>query len=80
MRIGASLMLIALGAVVKFAVTKTVSGISLGTVGVILMIVGAVGLAITLILMGSRRRTNVTYGPNGVVYDEPAAADPHFLQ
>ena len=79
MRIASSLALIALGAVLKFAVTKPVSGISLGTVGVIIMIIGAVGMAITLILMGTRRRTDVVYGPNGVTYVEPAA-DPHFFQ
>jgi Domain of unknown function (DUF6458) len=80
MRIGASLMLIAIGAVLKFAVTKTVSGISLTTVGVIMMIVGAVGLAITLILMTTRRRSNLVYGPNGVAYDEPVATvGPHYF-
>ncbi|MCW2547804.1 MAG: hypothetical protein JWN96_2264 [Mycobacterium sp.] len=78
MRIGASLALIALGAVLKFAVTKSINGISLGTVGVILMIVGAVGLAITLVLMSTRRRTDVVYGRNGVSYVEPSA-DPHYL-
>jgi hypothetical protein len=78
MRIGASLALIALGAVLKFAVTKSISGISLGTVGVILMIVGGVGMAITLVLMGTRRRTDVVYGPNGVSYVQPSA-DPHYL-
>jgi hypothetical protein len=64
--------------VLKFAVTKSINGISLGTVGVILMIVGAVGLAITLVLMSTRRRTDVVYGRNGVSYVEPAA-DPHYL-
>jgi hypothetical protein len=78
MRIGASLALIALGAVLKFAVTKSISGISLGTVGVILMIVGGVGMAITLVLMGTRRRTDVVYGPNGVSYVQPSV-DPHYL-
>jgi hypothetical protein len=73
MRIASSLALIAIGAVLKFAVTKPVNGISLGTVGVILMIVGVVGMAITLILMSTRRRTDVVYGPNGVSYVEPVA-------
>jgi xanthine/uracil/vitamin C permease (AzgA family) len=79
MRFGASLALIGIGAVLKFAVTKPVSGISLGTVGVIMMIVGVVGLLITLILMSTRRRTDVVYGPNGVSYVEPSA-DPHFFR
>ena len=41
MGIGGSLTLIAIGAILKFAVTKHINGINVGTVGVILMIVGA---------------------------------------
>ena len=44
MGIGASILLIAVGAVLAFAVHVTASGIDLNTVGVILMIVGAIGL------------------------------------
>jgi hypothetical protein len=72
MRIGASLALIAVGAVLKFAVTKQVTGVSLGTIGIILMLVGAVGLLLTLVFMSMRRRTDVVYGRNGVSYVEPA--------
>lgn len=36
-----------------------------------MMIVGAVGLLITLILMSTRRRTDVVYRRNGVSYVEP---------
>jgi len=57
MGIGTSIFLIALGAILKFAVTATVSGIQLATVGVILMVVGIVGLCISLIwLMQADRR------------------------
>ncbi len=72
MRIGASLALIAIGAILRFAVTATVSGVSVGTIGVILMIVGAVGLVITAIMLSTRRRTDVVYGPGRVSYREPA--------
>jgi len=48
--IGASLFLIALGAIKKFAVTADPRGLSLGTVGVILMAVGALGLVLTVII------------------------------
>jgi membrane-bound ClpP family serine protease len=72
MKIGAGLLLIAVGAVLRFAVTKQVNGVSLGTVGVIMMIVGAVGLLITFIMMSTRRRTDVVYGHNSVSYVEPA--------
>ena len=42
--IGTSIFLIAVGAILKYAVTATVSGVSLSTVGLILIIVGAAGL------------------------------------
>jgi membrane-bound ClpP family serine protease len=73
MRIGASLVLIAIGAILKFAVTnQQTHGVNLGAIGVILMIVGAVGLAISLALMTTRRRTDVTYRRDGATYVEPA--------
>jgi TRAP-type C4-dicarboxylate transport system permease small subunit len=57
MGIGTSIFLIALGAILKFAVTTSVSGIELATVGVILMIVGILGLVISLLfLMQARDR------------------------
>ena len=46
-----SLMLIALGAVLAFAVSFQVVGIDIVTIGVILMIVGAIGLAISLLTL-----------------------------
>jgi sulfite exporter TauE/SafE len=49
MGIGTSLVLIAIGAVLKFAVTASVSGVKLDVVGTILMVIGIVGLVITLI-------------------------------
>lgn len=48
MNIGISLLAIAVGAILKFAVTASVGGIDVGTVGVILMVVGGVGLVIAL--------------------------------
>lgn len=50
MYIGTSLFLIAAGAILKYAVTTDLSGIDLQTAGVILMIVGLVGLVISLFL------------------------------
>jgi hypothetical protein len=49
MGIGTSIFLIALGAILRFAVTATVSGVSIQTIGVILMIVGIVGLILSLL-------------------------------
>lgn len=48
---GTSIFLIALGAILRYAVTATVSGISLSTVGLILMIVGILGLVLSLLYM-----------------------------
>lgn len=55
MGIGTSIFLIAVGAVLKFAVTASVSGIEIATVGVILMVVGAIGLLISLFLLAQAR-------------------------
>jgi hypothetical protein len=71
MTLGASLLLIAVGAILKFAVTHRINGIDLGTVGVILMIVGAVGLLLGITLLMSRRRTDVISRPGHTTYVEP---------
>ena len=76
MRIGVSLFLMALGAILRFAVTAhDTHGVNIGTIGVILMIVGALGLVITAVWMGTRQRTDVvTRGPVGTrhtTYLEP---------
>ena len=55
MTIGLSLFAIMVGAILKFAVTAEVSGISLSTVGVILMVVGGIGLLVSLWLILARR-------------------------
>jgi uncharacterized membrane-anchored protein len=49
MTIGTSLLLIAVGAILKYAVTADVSGIDIQTVGVILMLVGILGLILSLL-------------------------------
>jgi hypothetical protein len=60
--IGTSLFLFAVGAILKYAVTTDVSGINLDAVGVILMIVGAVGFVVSLLwitMYADRRRGTV---------------------
>ena len=59
MELGTSLFLIAVGAILTFAINATVSGIDIATVGIILMIVGVVGLLISLFMLNSGRRTTV---------------------
>ena len=53
MGIGVSLFLIAIGAILTWAVNFTVAGIEINTVGVILMIVGLVGLLLSLLFWSS---------------------------
>ena len=59
MGIGTSLFLIAVGAILKFAVTASVSGIKLETVGLIMIVIGVIGLVVSLIMMASARRRGV---------------------
>jgi beta-lactamase regulating signal transducer with metallopeptidase domain len=75
MRIGSSLVLIAVGAILKFAVTASVSGLSLSTVGVVLMVVGIAGVVISLIVATTTRRTDVVHQTARVDYVEPQRAD-----
>jgi hypothetical protein len=51
MGIGTSIFLIAVGAILYFAVNADVSGLEISTVGLILMICGVLGLLITLFLL-----------------------------
>lgn len=53
MGIGASLILIAAGAILRWAVSADVSGVNLPTIGLILLIVGVVGLVLSLIFWSS---------------------------
>ena len=52
MGIGVSVFLLAIGAILAFAVDLSVSGLDLATVGVILMIVGAIGLVTSMLIFG----------------------------
>ena len=73
MGIGVSLILIAAGAILTWAVNATVSGLSIHTIGVILMVVGALGLVLSMIFwsswggFGGERRTT-TYVEDGPRY------------
>ena len=56
MTIGSSIFLIAVGAILRYAVTATVSGVDIQVVGLILMIAGLIGLVIGLFMMTAGRR------------------------
>jgi voltage-gated potassium channel Kch len=70
MGIGASVFLIAVGAILAWAVNISVSGLDLATVGYILMIAGVIGLIWSLFVFGGSRG----FGRRTVVdeYDDPA--------
>ena len=53
MGIGVSLILVAVGAILTWAVNASVSGVDINAIGVILMIVGAVGLLLSLMFWSS---------------------------
>lgn len=55
--IGGSLFLVALGAILYWAVTVEAEGFSINTIGLILMIVGVVGLILTLLMTASVEKT-----------------------
>ncbi len=64
MRIGTSIALIVIGAILAFAVTADVSGLEISTIGIILIIGGVLGLLVTLLydsmLRDRARRDGVT--------------------
>jgi uncharacterized protein DUF6458 len=60
MRLGTAIVLIALGAILTFALNVSVSGVNLDVVGWILMIVGALGIVLELAVWGPRNRRTVT--------------------
>jgi hypothetical protein len=70
MRLGTAIVLLALGAILTFAVEFDVSGIDIRVVGWILMIVGALGIVLELAIWGPRARRRVTTTDG---YDAPPA-------
>ena len=60
MGIGVSVLLMAAGAIMTFAVeVDNAEGFNINTVGIILMVAGAIGLIVTLIVFGGRRGDTV---------------------
>ncbi|MGH3744411.1 MAG: DUF6458 family protein [Mycobacteriales bacterium] len=57
MGIGVGILLIAIGAIMDFAITVNGRGFNIHTVGLILMIVGVVGILLELLLFMPRRRS-----------------------
>lgn len=61
MRLGTAIVLLALGAILTFAVRVDLSGVDLQIVGWILMAVGALGIVLELAVWGPRSRRRVTH-------------------
>ena len=73
MTIGGSIFLVAVGAILRYAVTDSISGVNLATIGLILMIAGIVGLLISLFMFFSSRRD--PYGPRDRVVERDRYVD-----
>jgi Domain of unknown function (DUF6458) len=66
MGIGVSVFLIAVGAILTFALNVRVGFLDLDVVGWILMAAGVIGLIVTMVIWGGRRRSVVTTQPTEV--------------
>jgi hypothetical protein len=72
MGIGVSVFLLAVGAILTFAIDVDASnGINVNTVGIILMVAGAIGLLWALAMTSRRRSTYVEDRPVRRVYEDP---------
>jgi hypothetical protein len=75
--VGTSIVVFAIGAILRFATSVQSSSFNIHTIGVILMVVGVVGFVVSLIFwsswggIGGRRRSRSTYQqPNGEIVEE----------
>jgi hypothetical protein len=85
MGIGAGIFLVAVGAILTFAVNVSISGLDIAVIGVVLMLAGVVGIVLDIFLFAPRRRSRVTTyqeqtpvvypdgAPDVEVYDEVPA-------
>ena len=72
MGIGVSVFLLAVGAILTFAIeVDSTEGLNVNTVGVILMVAGAIGLLWALMMTSRRRATYVEERPVRTVYEDP---------
>lgn len=75
MTLGFSIFLLALGAILAFAVNATVAGIDIHIVGWILMAAGLLGLIVSLVVFAPRRRRAVVE-TSGIAYQAVAPVTP----
>jgi hypothetical protein len=53
MGVGTSIVLIAVGAILRFAVSVTTTGFNVHSIGIILMVVGVLGLLLSIVFWSS---------------------------
>jgi hypothetical protein len=75
MRLSGSLFLIALGAILTFAIHMQTRGFSLHTIGIILMIAGGAAAVLTLVMWSQRQKTVIRRSPGGELTEERPAVD-----
>ena len=75
--VGPPIALIAVGAILWLAVTATIGGISIQTIGLILTIIGVVWLVIELVINGRRRTTG--YATRERVVERPVTREREVL-
>jgi len=80
MGIGGSIFLLALGAILAFAVDADISGLDINVVGYVLMLAGLLGLVVTIWYWNSRRRPAVVQRQQPVVTDDPAYREGEVVQ
>jgi hypothetical protein len=74
--VATSIVLFAVGAILRFATTVQTTNFNIHTIGVILMVVGAVGFVVSLLFWsswggwGTPRRTRTVYREPGGTYEE----------
>jgi heme/copper-type cytochrome/quinol oxidase subunit 2 len=78
MTIGTSIVLIAIGAILKWAVTAHVSGINLETVGTILFVLGILGLVLSLLYMFAWSPRRHPVDETRVAHRPPAPDDRYY--
>ena len=77
--VGPPIALIAVGAILWLAITATIGGISIQTIGLILTIIGVVWLVIELVINGRRRTTTAGYATRERVVERPVTREREVL-
>ncbi len=76
MAIGVSILLVAAGAILTWGVDRAVSGIDVSTIGVILMVVGAIGFFASL----TASSAGAPWRRQAVIESDPAREDPYAVE